>query len=96
MAAKTDAEKIEMYNRMIEGARKGGSAQKHFTKISKRLQVLGAAKGGHAGLGKHKNFKPESLKKFSENAKRNCLKRWHPEQVAGNNVDSDNSSGIVV
>jgi hypothetical protein len=75
--AKTDQEKIEAYNKMIEGATRGGKSLKHFSPESKERQRSGAQKGGHNGLGKHKNFKPETLKRFSENGKSVCEKRWH-------------------
>ena len=78
---KTDAEKIEAYDRMVECGRKGGLAEKHFTAKSKDRQIKGAIRGGHNGLGKHKNFTPESLKKFSENGKMLCQKRWHGNEL---------------
>jgi hypothetical protein len=36
----------EAQERLIEGARKGGKAKKHFTPESKERQRLGARKGG--------------------------------------------------
>lgn len=36
----------EAQERLIEGARKGGKAAKHFTPASKDRQIAGARKGG--------------------------------------------------
>jgi hypothetical protein len=36
----------EAQERLIEGARKGGKAEKHFTQESKERQRVGARKGG--------------------------------------------------
>ena len=53
---KTFEELKIMYERIIEGARKGGKAPKHFTPESKARQIAGAIKGGKA----EKHFTPES------------------------------------
>ncbi len=36
----------EAQERLIEGARRGGEAEKHFTPDSKERQIAGARKGG--------------------------------------------------
>jgi hypothetical protein len=46
----------EAQERLIEGARKGGRAEKHFTPESKERQKEGARKGGEAP----KHFTPET------------------------------------
>jgi general stress protein YciG len=48
MMAKEERELIsrEAQERLIEGARKGGKAEKHFTSESKERQRAGARKGG--------------------------------------------------
>jgi len=46
----------EAQERLIEGARKGGKAPKHFTSESKERQREGARKGGMA----EKHFTPET------------------------------------
>ena len=38
----------EAQERLIEGARKGGEAEKHFTQEGKSKQIEGARKGGKA------------------------------------------------
>jgi general stress protein YciG len=50
----------EAQRRLIEGARKGGKAYKHFTPESKERQVEGARKGGRASSGAEKHYTPES------------------------------------
>jgi hypothetical protein len=42
----------EAQKRLIEGAKKGGKALKHFTPESKKRQILGARRGG---INSHKN-----------------------------------------
>ncbi len=46
----------EAQQRLIEGARKGGKAEKHFTPESKERQRAGARKGGES----EKHFTSES------------------------------------
>ena len=46
----------EAQQRLIEGARKGGKAEKHFTPESKERQRAGARKGGES----EKHFTDES------------------------------------
>ncbi len=53
-SAQTRKEKT--YDRMIEGARKGGRTPKHYTPESKHRLLEGARKGGLA----EKHFSPES------------------------------------
>ncbi len=43
----------EAQERLIEGARKGGKAEKHFTPESKERQIEGARKGGKHSHGGH-------------------------------------------
>jgi general stress protein YciG len=50
----------EAQRRLIEGARKGGKAEKHFTSESKERQIEGARKGGKASSGAEKHYTPES------------------------------------
>jgi general stress protein YciG len=55
MKAKTAKEKLDAYNRIIEGAKKGGSVKgKKFTKESKQRQVNGGRKGGLSTQAKKK------------------------------------------
>jgi hypothetical protein len=70
MAAKTDQEKIDTYNRMVEGARKGGKTEKHFTPISKEKQVEGCRNGGS----RTKHFTPESKNRQIEGGRIGGLK----------------------
>ena len=56
----------EAQQRLIEGARKGGKAPKHFTSESKERQREGARKGGEAP----KHFTPESKAKQIEGARK--------------------------
>ncbi len=66
METLTDQEKAERYNRMVEGARKGGMSVKHFTPESKERQREGARRGGEAP----KHFTPESKERQIEGARR--------------------------
>lgn len=50
----------EAQRRLIDGARKGGKAEKHFTSESKERQIEGARKGGQASSGAEKHYTPES------------------------------------
>jgi hypothetical protein len=56
----------EAQMRLIEGARKGGKAEKHFTDESKERQRAGARKGGEAP----KHFSPESKERQIEGARK--------------------------
>jgi len=56
----------EAQERLIEGARKGGKAEKHFTPESKERQRAGAKKGGLAP----KHFTPESKARQIEGARK--------------------------
>ena len=48
----------EAQERLIEGARRGGKATKHFTQESKERQVAGARKGGqHSHMNDHSRRK---------------------------------------
>lgn len=46
----------EAQERLIEGARKGGKAEKHFTSESKERQIAGARKGGQHSHGGHRKI----------------------------------------
>jgi general stress protein YciG len=59
----------EAQERLIEGARKGGKALKHFTAESKERQREGARKGGQS----EKHFTLESKKLQIEGARRGGL-----------------------
>lgn len=52
--------------RLIEGARKGGKAPKHFTPESKERQREGARKGGKAP----KHYTPESKERQRKGARK--------------------------
>lgn len=52
--------------RLIEGARKGGQAEKHFTEESKERQREGARKGGESP----KHFTPETKERQIEGARK--------------------------
>jgi hypothetical protein len=52
--------------RLIEGARKGGKAMKHFTPESKERQREGARRGGKAS----KHFTPESKERQKGGARK--------------------------
>ena len=56
MGEKTEQEKVDAYNRMREGAAKGGRQFKHFTPESKQRQREGARRGGAS----EKHFTPET------------------------------------
>jgi general stress protein YciG len=56
----------EAQERLIEGARKGGQAKKHFTPESKERQREGARKGGEA----KKHFTQESKERQIEGARK--------------------------
>ncbi len=56
----------EAQERLIEGARKGGQAPKHFTPESKERQREGARKGGEAA----KHFTEESKSRQIEGARK--------------------------
>ncbi len=56
----------EAQARLIEGARKGGKALKHFTPESKERQRKGARKGGEAP----KHFTSESKERQIEGARK--------------------------
>jgi hypothetical protein len=56
----------EAQERLIEGARKGGQAEKHFSQESKERQREGARKGGEAP----KHFTPESKERQIEGARK--------------------------
>jgi hypothetical protein len=59
MASRREKEGLmsrEAQQRLIEGARKGGKAEKHFTQESKERQRAGARKGGEA----EKHFTPDT------------------------------------
>jgi len=59
----------EAQQRLIEGARKGGHAEKHFTPESKEKQIAGARKGGMASAGTVKHYSPESKERQREGAR---------------------------
>ncbi len=56
----------EAQMRLIEGARKGGKALKHYTLDSKERQRIGARKGGKAA----KHFTPESKERQRKGARK--------------------------
>jgi general stress protein YciG len=56
----------EAQERLIEGARRGGRAEKHFTPESKERQREGARKGGEAP----KHFSTESKERQIEGARK--------------------------
>jgi general stress protein YciG len=56
----------EAQQRLIEGARRGGQARKHFTPESKERQREGARRGGEA----RKHFTPESKERQIEGARK--------------------------
>jgi len=60
----------EAQERLIEGARKGGKAKKHFTPESKERQRAGARKGGIASAGTEKHYTPESKERQIEGARK--------------------------
>ncbi len=60
----------EAQERLIEGARRGGKAKKHFTSESKERQIAGARKGGHASAGTEKHYTPESKERQIEGARK--------------------------
>jgi hypothetical protein len=60
----------ESQARLIEGARKGGKAQKHFTPESKERQIAGARRGGEASAGTEKHYSPESKERQIEGARK--------------------------
>ncbi len=60
----------EAQERLIEGARRGGKAFKHFTRESKERQVAGARKGGMASAGTEKHYTPESKERQIEGARK--------------------------
>ncbi len=69
MSARKDTTELmskEAQERLIEGARKGGQAPKHFTPESKERQREGARKGGEAP----KHFTPESKERQIEGARK--------------------------
>jgi general stress protein YciG len=69
MPAKRDSEQLmskEAQERLIEGAKKGGEAPKHFTPESKERQREGARKGGESP----KHFTSESKERQIEGARR--------------------------
>jgi hypothetical protein len=55
----SDLMSLDAQKRLIEGARRGGKAPKHFTPESKARQREGAIRGG----GSPKHFTPESKKR---------------------------------
>lgn len=61
---------VEAQRRLIEGARKGGKAPKHFTPESKERQREGARKGGRASAGTEKHYTPESKERQIEGARK--------------------------
>ena len=60
----------EAQERLIEGARRGGKAFKHFTPESKERQRAGARKGGLASAGTEKHYTPESKERQIQGARR--------------------------
>lgn len=60
----------EAQRRLIEGARKGGKAEKHFTSASKERQVEGARKGGKASAGAEKHYTPETKERQISGARK--------------------------
>jgi hypothetical protein len=56
--------------RLIEGARRGGKASKHFTSESKERQIAGARKGGRASAGTEKHYSPESKERQIQGARK--------------------------
>ncbi len=69
MSARRNNEELmskEAQERLIEGARKGGQAPKHFTPESKERQREGARKGGEAA----KHFTDESKARQIEGARK--------------------------
>ncbi len=61
---------LEAQRRLIEGARKGGKAEKHFTSDSKERQIAGARKGGMASAGTIKHYSLESKERQIEGARK--------------------------
>jgi general stress protein YciG len=68
--AKSELMSKEAQQRLIEGARKGGKAEKHFTSESKERQIAGARKGGAASAGTEKHYTPESKERQIEGARK--------------------------
>lgn len=60
----------EAQERLIEGARRGGKAPKHFTSESKERQIAGAYKGGRASAGTEKHYTPESKARQIQGARK--------------------------
>jgi hypothetical protein len=56
--------------RLIEGARKGGKAFKHFSPESKERQIAGARKGGRASAGTEKHYSTESKERQIQGARK--------------------------
>lgn len=57
-------------SRLVEGARKGGKSEKHFTPESKERQIEGARRGGEASAGTEKHYTPESKERQIEGARK--------------------------
>ena len=60
----------EAQARLIEGARKGGKAPKHFTSESKERQIAGARRGGEASAGTEKHYTPDSKERQIQGARK--------------------------
>ncbi|MDD5702002.1 MAG: hypothetical protein PHU23_08105 [Dehalococcoidales bacterium] len=68
--AKKELMSLDAQRRLIEGARRGGKAKKHFTTESKERQRAGARKGGIASAGTEKHYTPESKERQIEGARK--------------------------
>jgi hypothetical protein len=81
MKEKTEQEKLDAYNRIREGARRGGLAEKHFTPSSKEAQRDGARRGGLA----EKHFTPSSKEAQRDGARRGGMAEKHFSQESKDN-----------
>jgi len=74
---------VEAQKRLIEGARKGGSAPKHYTPETKEKQRDGARRGGMAP----KHFTPDSKARQIEGARKGGQSSHRTENANLNSME---------